>query len=102
MISSNPLVVAVRNKLSALHNLTGSPSKGTLYLGREHWEQFEKMARQEWMIHVKSHQNNWIAGTPVKLEMQVRDGIYTKEELDAVLALRKASSPTCIDSINQE
>lgn len=102
MTSSNSIVTAVRNKLSAIHNTTGAPHKGTLFLGREQWEQFEKMAREEWLVHVKSHQNNWIAGTPVKLETKVRDGIYTKEELEAVFALRKADSHECIDAANKE
>ena len=102
MTSSNSIISAIRQKLSAIHNTTGSPYKGTLFLGREQWEQFEKYAREEWLVHVKSHQNNWIAGTLVKLETKVRDGIYTKEELEAVFALRKAASPTCIDSANKE
>jgi hypothetical protein len=33
------IITAIRNKLSHIHSTTGTPHKGTLYLGRKEWEE---------------------------------------------------------------
>jgi hypothetical protein len=54
------------------------------------------------MVHIKSHQNNWVAGTPVKVDARFATGIYTKDELILALACRKAEASNCVDSAQQQ
>ena len=93
------IVTMVRQKLSHIHNTTGKPFKSILYFGRAEWEAFETMARNEWHVHIKSHQTNWIAGTRIMLDNRFAAGIYTVEEVFEEIARRKAEAPVCIDSV---
>ena len=101
MIPATPanIVTMVRQKLSHIHNTTGKPYKIPLYFGRAEWEAFEIMARHEWMIHIKSHQTNWIAGTRIMLDSRFAAGIYTAEEAASEIARRGETAVICDDPV---